>query len=479
MLEPWQLLPISQICRGWRQVAISTPRLWTKIGVRVQSWNFDNKMSLIKMFCERISGFHLSVIIVHRLDDDRFDGQKLVQVLTPYLKQICSLDLNLPVDSFLAFADVSTDSFSHLTSFIFISASEELPTITIIPHTISFSYAHHLARFSFDGDLPLPTALQLPGQLTELSLDRVTPRQLIQILQHTPNIMTLTCAIYTTDSDQSYNDQVIVILMPHLFKLELIADTATNICYILNYITAPSLLDLSIDCWSMHFFSSFVERSSCSLTKLSFRGADIPPQEFIECLSMFSSLVELDLENIRSTNNFMLEQLIYHPARRFNLLPALSVLKVQVANEHYLPIVYYDQMFIEIVKSRWQPDFNRPSRLNCCRLYFQHFPASKKEDLIHQVDVLRNEGLDIKIAFSESDFEDWVRDYESPWRIFFLYSPFVFYREIHFSRNERVSSLAIKMDVFANISLPKRCFELAHNCLQVCCALVAQVDEQT
>lgn len=419
--ESWDsAFALSQICRRWRQISINTPRLWRELEISVQSWTFDDKMSLLKMFCERVSGFHLSVTITTKSDgDDYFDGENLVQVLTPYFKKITSLRLFLPDDCFLAFAHVPEDSFPRLESFMFSSyLSDDFDLTMSIPHIISFSSANRLSHFNYCGDLPMSTALQLPEQLNELYLENITSYQCVQVLQHVPNltILEVTIAGFEDIYDPPDN-QAIPMLLSGLHELELEVEDTADISNIIDYITAPCLQSFRLDGWTENrdhrswsetsSFYSFITRSACSLTWLSFKGLIIPTEELIDCLSVVPSLLKLDLDDVPSLDDFVLDQLVYRPSREVNLLPKLSVFNVRTLKKQ-TQFLYHHQMFLEVVISRWRPDVPRPSRLSRCRLYLENCLASQ-EHLRVQVGKLRREGLDIKITFSDGDFGDQVR----------------------------------------------------------------------
>lgn len=406
--ESWEsAFPLSRICRAWRQVAISTPQLWTEIKLYVESWTIPKKMFLLKTFCERSSGLRLSVAIETEEPeyDEEWDGMRLVEGLRPYLEQFDSLSLTVPGNTFLALVNLPADSFVHLRSFFFSSEYLDVdgvvfPTITI-PDIVSFASARHLSLFSYHGRLPSSTVLQLPEQLAELSLRRLTTSQCMQILPYTPNLKALTIQINSRIEEIDQTQQNMVIPMLQLQEL--------GVCFwdqhrsIIDYITAPSLLTCKFDndsSWSMSSFSSFLARSSFSLTRLSFKKASMPGNEFLECLSLLSSLTELDLEDVTCLDDFTLSQLIYRPGHTINLLPSLSVLNIQRGEIYNFNIRPADQLYIDIVTSRWRPDISRPSRLSRCRLRFWSF-SIPQEHARSQVDMLRNEGLDIKIAFSK------------------------------------------------------------------------------
>lgn len=398
-------LPLSQICRAWRQVAITTPQLWTVIEFSVQSWTLDSKMSLLKTFCKRISGLQLSVTITSdesQYDQD-FDGEELVQALTPYLKQIDSLSLTVPGDTFLALFNLPADSFSHLKSFLFSSEWVFIPDhgelIEPIPGIVSFASARHLSRFTYHGRLPSSTVVQLPEQLAEISLRGIATSQCMQILQYTPNLTSLAYAMTSWEIGETPHNQAIVMLQ--LQELDL--DMKVHIGHLINYITAPSLQTFKldgnscIDSWSMVSFSSFLARSTFSLTQLSLKNVNIRSAEFLRCLSLFPTLTELDLQDLPCLDDSTLNQLIYRPEHQFNLLPALSVFNVKMYGSR-IQSVYTCQLYIDIVKSLWWPDTNRTSQLSLCRLAFGSSSVSQEHARL-QVDMLRSEGLDITLTF--------------------------------------------------------------------------------
>lgn len=409
--RPWNSsLPLSQICRAWRQVAIKSPRLWTKLKVVMRSSTFDNKMSLIKMFCERISGLNLSTRI-ESSGFESFDTPKLVQALTPYLNNIDSLHLLLPEDSFLAFANLPVDSLSSLTCFYFSEyLSEYSESISLIPtpDLISFASARRLSQFNFLGSLPTRTVLQLPEQLAELVLSGLTAGQCIGVLQYTPNVMSLSCTIINSEIEgQSPHNQAISMLQLHELNLVMNCENeGVDIGHIVNHIIAPSLQTFELDAnfdtsiWSISSFRSLITRSSCSPTRLSLKRVDMSSLELLQCISLLPSLEELDLEYARFVDDLLLEQLLYQPERRSNVLPELTVLNVWTSRSRE---IYSLQLFMDVVKSRYWPDDHRGSiaRLTHCRLRLEEFESDFK-DIELQVGILRGGGLDITITSSNA-----------------------------------------------------------------------------
>ncbi|TCD61496.1 hypothetical protein EIP91_008362 [Steccherinum ochraceum] len=76
---------VSQVCHHWREVALATPRLWTKI-------NVDNALERTKTFLERSKQAPLHVVAIQRsLSEDPSRLVSALELLVPELKRTESL----------------------------------------------------------------------------------------------------------------------------------------------------------------------------------------------------------------------------------------------------------------------------------------------------------------------------------------------------------------------------------------------------
>jgi hypothetical protein len=59
-------LTFSQVCRGWKDIAIGTPQLWTSISMQLSESHLNGQMSLLQTLCERSGILPLSITLTGR-----------------------------------------------------------------------------------------------------------------------------------------------------------------------------------------------------------------------------------------------------------------------------------------------------------------------------------------------------------------------------------------------------------------------------
>lgn len=260
------------------------------------------------------------------------------------------------------------------------------------------------------------TILRLPAKVANLTLDNLSGAQCLQFFPQTPNLTSFDFSICLSDRVPYANPPLTVLQQLHTAKLHADQTGLYGVVgEILDRITAPALktLDLLVGnlgglrgSWPMASFSSFLARSSCTLTRLRLGESVMFPRDFLECLRLLPSIIELQLINLRLADTHFVtnksdipvwKRLVYLPGRQNNLLPNLEYLRVHVFNSPRDEIFY-------VIRSRWWSDeddeldiIDRPSRLKMCRLGQR---VGFKEEAFLQVEALQDEGLDIELESS-------------------------------------------------------------------------------
>ncbi|KAJ7644548.1 hypothetical protein FB45DRAFT_898164 [Roridomyces roridus] len=221
-------LPLSWVCRLWRQVAICTHRLWTHFNI-----------------------------------DKGSGSEELLQVVTAYSSQWDTLALDMALlPTNLCF------SFPRLTKLDLITMSDGPSTLP------TFTNSLRLRELRVQGYvLPVPSALQFT-QLTNLNLDTDVDTCL-EMLAHTPNVENLHISLESMERPTQAS--LPPISLPSLRTLELGIET----CQIFPYITIPALekLTLYIDKddppTMVTELADCIARSSCSIRMLELRSVPL------------------------------------------------------------------------------------------------------------------------------------------------------------------------------------------------------------
>ncbi|KAJ7644513.1 hypothetical protein FB45DRAFT_898098 [Roridomyces roridus] len=236
-------LPLSWVCRLWRQVAICTHRLWTH-------FNIDKGSVRLAALCfSRAGALPLNLRFIADLTSEK--SQELLQVVTAYSSQWDTLSLDMALlPTNLCF------SFPRLTKLDLITMSDGPSTLPTLSNSLRLRGLRVQA-------LPFT-------QLTSLNLDTDVDTCL-ELLAHTPNVENLHISLESME--QPTQASFPPISLPSLRTLELGIET----CQIFPYITIPALekLTLYIDKddppTMVTELADCIARSSCSIRMLELR----------------------------------------------------------------------------------------------------------------------------------------------------------------------------------------------------------------
>jgi hypothetical protein len=107
---------LCQVCRAWKQIALSTPSLWTSVSMEVTDEKFDDQMSRLRTCFDRAGTLPLSLIL---MCDDLFAENDPVKALIPYIPRIRVMCLKLPGSCFQTICGLPDGSLQSLQQFNF------------------------------------------------------------------------------------------------------------------------------------------------------------------------------------------------------------------------------------------------------------------------------------------------------------------------------------------------------------------------
>lgn len=348
IVRPANSLRLSQICSAWRETAVNIPGLWTNISIEYGRKSYAKKMLLLKMFCSRASGHPLSV---------RIDGTRLppnvddpISILSPYIKTIKSLTLDVPFCFAQSLYSLPPDSFPLLENFRFMSTDGGPTTLVVdLPIHGPFSSAHHLWDFDFRVPFQGET-LHLPEQLTHVTLEDITCAQALSALRHCPHIIEF-CGRF---SERGAPFPSVPIVFPNMRSLDITIGNQVDLDDIIDHLTIPALKSLRIRSWEYEdvqitpSFALFVTRSSCAPTELDIGCLEMTDIGFLEIVRLLPSLVIIRLEAIDFMEDSVYGALVYKDDD--SILPKLEDLTI-----HSLNCTPTDELILEVAKSRWRP----------------------------------------------------------------------------------------------------------------------------
>ncbi|KAJ7223557.1 hypothetical protein GGX14DRAFT_658502 [Mycena pura] len=269
-------LLLAQICRHWREVALSTSRLWSSLYLSGGSFRFDNERwrNLLQTWFARAEGSPLSLGL--RLL--RVASPALLDLVSSHASQIQRLDLHMEPEQFQKSCPFLTPFplLQHLATTH--SDSEDVRNLLIASPLIRELCLLCDSELDFLVDQSLPF-------LTHLEVTTITAEMFLAILRNFPALSHLKCS-YDPDSF-SIPDASTPITFPHLSSFH------TNGSSILPLVAFPSLCCLEIGCDAEvepDVVQEFITRSSCTIRHLVISFEDEEPDEIVDCLSIFPSI---------------------------------------------------------------------------------------------------------------------------------------------------------------------------------------------
>lgn len=405
---------VAQICRGWRQVALSTPRLWTRMSICLPLGHLPQSVwiaaiaraSFASLLWLSRSGrykLHLYVQYVRSDESDRSQvwlpaATELVsRLLLRHGSQIESLTVFLPVPCVSAFLRISCTS---------------LRRFMIIDHGLWRHGDYHLHRTHI-----IPMGVYMAGQLRHLVLDTPTfdlqrtqypwdqltslhlRQQFPVSLSDSFNLLCLCRRLYTFKLNVVNSTGMVVnerFVAHSLRELWLYARPDDSEAF-LGAILIPNMKKLVIgDGHHQNALLDFLGTLSRPLLSLRFhRIHDMPEEDLTDVLKLVPSLTELSTDSV--CHNLILMRMTpengYEP-----LCPHLRslIMRLHLANEQ----------LIELLEARCGTAFRDRgiAQLKTAHLTFMDFDlrdeAWEWDDVawMKKVDQWRRQGVDLQLS---------------------------------------------------------------------------------
>jgi hypothetical protein len=353
-------LVLGKVCSTWRRIAWSTPRLWNTISLRRPQYSSVH----IELLGEWLERSGQCLLYIHITYPGFHNG--LTQVKTTPLWQIVHL-----LSSFSkrwGKLDLDFSDFILFEKFCSISGPHDLPLLsslsiklgrTMDPHHFiqPFRQAPELLSLRLSGAASLKSLILPIHRLTRVWLGYTPLDECLDLLRDNPQLVHCTFDCIERGSNTQNLSHVST---NQLESLDLYLGDRRAASDLFDYLTIPSLNELAIHTYVFQFrtssFISFIERSGCVLQRLSLSSATISEKEFVDCMRVIPSLVELDLQYMTVTSGQRAEG----TSRALNvdisgdLLPNLRKLSC-TTQFIYLP------GWLDMLLSRWNP--LQPSQL--------------------------------------------------------------------------------------------------------------------
>ncbi|KAJ7186435.1 hypothetical protein C8R46DRAFT_275314 [Mycena filopes] len=273
-LPPYPLCPplcgilsptvLTHICRHWREIAISTPRLW-----RAMSFEGRHQTRMAKLWLERSGQSPLSIQTDEFDGDACIDDDEILEAIIPHQARWEYISFHLPPERApLPSMDAPMPILRELELHIASLRGTSYP--------LAFRDAPRLTS-AILWDFDYPTDLLPWSQLTPISLIAKDTRACTEVLRGTPNLVHCELVTFAAWARQPHLGPDI--RLPHLESLVLLhfAESSTLADDYILRLTLPALRRLQIPEEYLHLdpvatLASFIAKSGCKLEHLHVTG---------------------------------------------------------------------------------------------------------------------------------------------------------------------------------------------------------------
>jgi len=388
-------LLLSQVCTGWRGIALSNSRLWSTVSLFLQDSISESELALVRTWLARAGEHPLSIRLVDPWE----------RVTHPVIDLISSCSDRWQHVELC----VAQSHFENLHSGVPILESVKFLVVGSAMWTQpmnAFLMAPRLHSLHFDFPIS-PSVMQLPWtQITELHIGALHLDECLDIFQRSPNLVRCELGITSWNHVESTPPPpTCQILLSRLHFLRI------NMGDLLDYLILPALIDVHFEQYGMQWSTKWMDqlislqrRSSCAIEKLHL-GADrrISDDNLIRCLQNVPSLITLELGGYRASNlgKRAMIQLTHRVSSSQDsacVVPNLRTVKLQYDNNS----LFNDTVFVEMVASRWDLSAAavdaQVARLKTVQVSIFHYsPIDVDSESLRRLRVFRDEGLNISL----------------------------------------------------------------------------------
>lgn len=374
-------LLLMMICRRWRDVAISTPKLWSSLSILLTE-RCHPHLSLIQTFLSRSAPLPFSFLIEENAE--YLPSQPITHPWTPRVFELLLQHFSRWKDISIHYKDWRVDD-SLLQVLHEYGSPSSLETVSMkrewwssqardsISRLFSSTRLRSISWRGLVSGVNNVADLMPLESLRELRLDNIlTTAQFTQTLLRATHLVSCQLSVYcapitsTVDSVQSLTDPVTTFL--DLTSLELVTNIVDE--QIFDLLTLPSLNSLSISrlndltvtaddvpprFWSMAPFRALHQRSNFTLTFLQLVDVPIQSSQMLEilrlcCTSLHHLSISSDHTNTTCIDDTILQLLTLTPGPEQAeeiLCPRLKHLSLLSCTQSV------DGLVSDMLRSRW------------------------------------------------------------------------------------------------------------------------------
>ncbi|KAJ6557220.1 hypothetical protein DFH09DRAFT_540422 [Mycena vulgaris] len=370
-------LLLCRICRSWRQIALSTPSLWTILSIHLDLSH--SSFEWIPLWLERSRSLPIYLQVIWGGMSSPFRLNSVMSYVVAHLHHIRTLSIN-------GLDEIHLWPAPTYPRAILTPDSVKAPFLTTIEASLPLGSDYDWV-FAVCEEAPLLQRLytnkyfpdRFPSsQLTALHiLEGVPINDFLLLLRDVPGLKEVAIDL---DGPSAAHPVGGIVVAQGLSKLAITSDQ--HLGHFLNHVELPGLADLEIsqiDRWPEQEFASFLSRSSCVLTRIAFVAVHISCDRIIRCLRHKScdSLEELAVVESIFNHDALMQHLTYRQAPFPH--PRLQTIE-------FMPPSATDGLLADLVESRTLPvavlpgNVAEPGRLTRVHFYMTFIKAKTPND---------------------------------------------------------------------------------------------------
>ncbi|KAF9264548.1 hypothetical protein L218DRAFT_900365 [Marasmius fiardii PR-910] len=357
---------LSRVCGRWRNILLSTPRLWTSLSVHFNGWTREpQKLSgLTKMFMDRSGKLGLTISL------DFSNADEPLEVVLPALEPLVHnssrwTDVKLVIPALVIKHSLFESIRGRLPVLEHLYITGCGPSDHVEDANIDlFSDCLSLHSFEYKASSPSIIAnvpwdriktLKLCNYYSTFAFDRLSWCRNIERLK-----------LHIVGGGREYKGHII----SDIRELYLTVHEQVDVSSIFQYSTLRRLSILDIrglfdeqdedwSTWDEVPIRAFLQRSQCSITQLHLQWLPIEDYQAISLLELIPTLSRLHIEEYRNNPSenkivspvFLRRLLVDHGSPRHSFVPQLTDLTLHVHHTGLDP-----DFLLKVVTSRWLPD---------------------------------------------------------------------------------------------------------------------------
>lgn len=347
---------LGSVCAHWRSIVLSTKEVWSKIWISTSAES-RQLLPLLEIQLSRSGNAPLTIEVNQCNNDDH--SSEIMQLLARHCYRWYNVSL------LLDYPPVALDNIK-----------ENLPILESLRLNKGYASDSPLLLFETAPQLYSVTLLYHPrqfqlrwDQIHTLSLQWCALNDILETLSRCPNLLRLSMSINSNMNSDQMNDLVEVTSQLEHFSIDATRQLngLPDFENLLNNATFPKVTpfsvstDLELRAGNLpESFTSFISRSSCTITTLSWENITMSPNSWVSFLESLPSLTSLTVSELlllageSLISNIFLRTLRPHTISSLNaFLPKLETLSLSISRPTFTV-----EAFMNAVKSRWLPHGN-------------------------------------------------------------------------------------------------------------------------